>query len=186
MNIDKTLRADTHAQAIQAIGLLSALAPDVQLNPDDLVGTAQAIVAHVKAQGLPVEPRLKPLADNAELLDRLRERTESHLAASARDVATIQKLTVELASADREIERLKLMCQMLDESSELDAKTAELFALRNTLVASEAYQAGLAADVEAMRVAITEAIPLLECLRGGHRHERVEAALAKLQPFIKP
>jgi chromatin segregation and condensation protein Rec8/ScpA/Scc1 (kleisin family) len=32
--------------------------------------------------------------DNAELLERLRERTESHLAASARDVQTIQQQAV--------------------------------------------------------------------------------------------
>ena len=36
------------------------------------------------------------LADNAELLERLRERTESHLAASARDVQTIQQQAVML------------------------------------------------------------------------------------------
>ena len=42
------------------------------------------------------------LAANAELLERLRERTESHLAASARDVQTIQQQAVE-------IDRLKAM-----------------------------------------------------------------------------
>jgi|688.fasta_scaffold126817_1 hypothetical protein len=36
------------------------------------------------------------LAANAELLERLRERTESHLAASARDVQTIQRQAVEI------------------------------------------------------------------------------------------
>jgi len=36
------------------------------------------------------------LAANAELLERLRERTESHLAASARDVQTIQQQAVML------------------------------------------------------------------------------------------
>ena len=36
------------------------------------------------------------LAANAELLERLRERTESHLAASARDVQTIQQQAVEI------------------------------------------------------------------------------------------
>jgi len=36
------------------------------------------------------------LAANAELLERLRERTESHLAASARDVQTIQQQSVML------------------------------------------------------------------------------------------
>jgi len=38
----------------------------------------------------------KMRADNAELLERLRERTESHLAASARDVQTIQQQAVEI------------------------------------------------------------------------------------------
>ena len=38
----------------------------------------------------------KMRADNAELLERLRERTESHLAASARDVQTIQRQAVML------------------------------------------------------------------------------------------
>jgi hypothetical protein len=36
------------------------------------------------------------LTANAELLERLRERTESHLAASARDVQTIQQQAVEI------------------------------------------------------------------------------------------
>ena len=36
------------------------------------------------------------LAANAELLERLRERTESHLAASARDVQTIQSKAIML------------------------------------------------------------------------------------------
>jgi hypothetical protein len=36
------------------------------------------------------------LAANAELLERLRERTESHLAASARDVQTIQRQAIML------------------------------------------------------------------------------------------
>jgi len=36
------------------------------------------------------------LAANAELLERLRERTESHLAASARDVQTIQRQAVKI------------------------------------------------------------------------------------------
>jgi hypothetical protein len=36
------------------------------------------------------------LAANAELLERLRERIESHLAASARDVQTIQQQAVEI------------------------------------------------------------------------------------------
>jgi hypothetical protein len=46
------------------------------------------------------------LAANAELLERLRERTESHLAASARDVQTIQQQAVmleRLAAALRSI-----------------------------------------------------------------------------------
>lgn len=58
-------------------------------------------------------------AANAELIERLRERTESHIAASARDVQTIQRQSVELASADREIERLNLMVEMMDKSSNL-------------------------------------------------------------------
>jgi hypothetical protein len=36
------------------------------------------------------------LTANAELLERLRERTEAHLAASARDVQTIQQQAVEI------------------------------------------------------------------------------------------
>ena len=36
------------------------------------------------------------LAANVEILERLRERTESHLAASARDVQTIQQQAVEI------------------------------------------------------------------------------------------
>jgi len=41
----------------------------------------------------------KTLADNAELLERLEERTQSHLRASARDVQTIQQQAVELSAA---------------------------------------------------------------------------------------
>lgn len=46
-------------------------------------------------------------ADNAELLERLRERTESHLAASARDVATIQRQAVELGKQQDDIFNLR-------------------------------------------------------------------------------
>ena len=45
-------------------------------------------------------------AGQAELLARLQERTESHLSASARDVQTIQRQTVELAKIKREREEL--------------------------------------------------------------------------------
>lgn len=41
-------------------------------------------------------------------------------------------------------------------------------------------------QLEAMREAIKEAAPLVECLRGGHRHPQAEAALAKLQPHLYP
>lgn len=42
-------------------------------------------------------------ADNAELIDRLREARESHLHASARDVHTIQQQAVELSKLEAEI-----------------------------------------------------------------------------------
>ena len=44
-----------------------------------------------------VAQRDKLRADNAELLERLEERTQSHIHASARDVQTIQRQAVELA-----------------------------------------------------------------------------------------
>lgn len=44
-----------------------------------------------------IDARNKLRADNAELIDRLREARESHLHASARDVQTIQQQAVELA-----------------------------------------------------------------------------------------
>ena len=45
-------------------------------------------------------------ADNAELLARLQDRTQSHLVASARDVQTIQQQAVELAKWQAEAARL--------------------------------------------------------------------------------
>ena len=51
----------------------------------------------------------KMRADNAELLERLRERTESHLAASARDVQTIQRQSVLLERLANELHGLANM-----------------------------------------------------------------------------
>jgi len=48
--------------------------------------------------------------------------------------------------------------------------------------------AGMAApakELQAMREAIGKAAPLVQYLRGGHRHTQAESALAKLQPFLK-
>ena len=45
-------------------------------------------------------------ADNAELLERLQDRTQSHLHASARDVQTIQQQAVELGKWQAEAARL--------------------------------------------------------------------------------
>jgi hypothetical protein len=47
------------------------------------------------------------LAANAELLERLRERTDSHLAASARDVQTIQQQAVMMERLAKLLSRLK-------------------------------------------------------------------------------
>lgn len=51
--------------------------------------------------------RDEALAANAELLERLRERTESHLAASARDVQTIQRQAVMMERLAKLLSRLK-------------------------------------------------------------------------------
>lgn len=53
-------------------------------------------VVHVNFARQLERERDAALAANAELLERLRERTESHLAASARDVQTIQQQAVEI------------------------------------------------------------------------------------------
>jgi len=62
----------------------------------------------------------KALADNAELLERLEERTQSHLHASARDVQTIQQQAVELAKWQAE-------ASLLSAEREHNANMADLW-----------------------------------------------------------
>lgn len=50
-----------------------------------------------------IDARNKLRADNAELIDRLREARESHLHTAARDVQTIQRQSVELSKLEAEI-----------------------------------------------------------------------------------
>jgi hypothetical protein len=80
--------------------------------PEEISNAAQTLHVYFETQGLQewefsyvADRRLviklererdAALAANAELLERLRERTESHLAASARDVQTIQQQAVEI------------------------------------------------------------------------------------------
>jgi hypothetical protein len=59
----------------------------------------------------------KALADNAELLERLEERTQSHIHASARDVQTIQRQAVELAKWQALAEGLATVLDDADGSS---------------------------------------------------------------------
>lgn len=86
---------------------------------------------------------------------------------------------------------------------ELVEKDKQIEAMRKTLIESEAYQAGLVADIEDMRVAIKEAHAVLEdwqlfwkenaghsshmTWRDGRALEQpTSTALAKLQPLIQP
>jgi hypothetical protein len=71
----------------------------------DLVPLAELEKAKLAAIGLEAE-NAGLRADNAELLERLEERTQSHLHASARDVQTIQQQAVELAKWQAEASRL--------------------------------------------------------------------------------
>lgn len=67
----------------------------------------------------------------------------------------------------------------------------QIEALRKTLIESEAYQAGLVADLEAMREAIKEAATTLESFLTLFSWPELDApgikeTVAKLKPFIKP
>ena len=59
----------------------------------------------------------KALADNAELLERLEERTRSHLHASARDVQTIQQQAVELSAVKAALSGRTVSCSQCNESA---------------------------------------------------------------------
>lgn len=67
-------------------------------------------VVHVNFARKLERERDAALAANAELLERLRERTESHLAASARDVQTIQRQAILL---DRLADALEKMLYII-------------------------------------------------------------------------
>jgi hypothetical protein len=59
----------------------------------------------------------KALADNAELLERLEERTRSHIHASARDVQTIQQQAVELSAVKAALSGRTVSCSNCNESA---------------------------------------------------------------------
>lgn len=114
----------------------------------------------------------KALADNAELLERLEERTQSHIHASARDVQTIQQQAVELSAVKAALSGRTVSCSNCNES---------------------------ARTIDAMREAIKEAHDALSELasvgreyydmdmgpNGAESLAQADAALAKIQPFLK-
>jgi len=57
-------------------------------------------------------------SDNAELLERLEDRVQSHLDASARDVQTIQQQTVAIAQLERENAEMKVTLHLVYESQQ--------------------------------------------------------------------
>jgi hypothetical protein len=59
----------------------------------------------------------KALADNAELLERLEERTQSHLLASARNVQTIQQQAIELSAVKAALSGRTVSCSQCNESA---------------------------------------------------------------------
>lgn len=80
-----------------------------------------------------------------------------------------------LESKDRISKRAEaIRCELVEKDKQLES-------LRKKLIESEVYQAGLVADIEAMREAIKEAYEAL--MLAPYRDQE---ALAKLQPFLKP
>lgn len=123
-------------------------------------------------------------AGQAELLARLEERTESHLAASARDVQTIQRQAVEiskwqsLAEMLAQLVRSALRCQS-DKWNDISATT--LAAYESAKVGLAAFEpAGLAVDSVALARALLETRDIQVYGDGCSTQERDTWILAKM------
>ena len=64
----------------------------------------------------------KALADNTELLERLEERTQSHIHASARDVQTIQQQAIELSAVKAALSGRTVSCSNCNELARENAE----------------------------------------------------------------
>ena len=80
------------------------------------------------------DERNKLRADNAELLERLEERTQSHLHASARDVQTIRQQAVELRAVKAALSGRTVSCS---QCNELARENAELKATLHLICESQ-------------------------------------------------
>lgn len=103
---------------------------------------------------------------------------------------TIQAREAELVLSKERISKRAeaIRCELVEKEKQLEA-------MRAKMIATEAYQAGLAADNEAMREAIGVVGADLESMAtmpeydqdDAHRlRHQAQTALTKLQPFIKP
>lgn len=128
----------------------------IELVRKDELERAQAEAANWRtATEAHLRDKDKLRADIAELIERLRERTESHLAASARDVQTIQQQSIELT-------RWQVLAGQLAEALILfqePGASIKLGVLRQALAAYESAKSGSLPDPLAEAVKRMEAVP---------------------------
>jgi formylmethanofuran dehydrogenase subunit E len=113
----------------------------------------------------------KALADNAELLERLEERTQSHLLASARDVQTIQQQAIELSAVKAALSGRTVSCSQCNES----ARTIE--AMREAIKDAHAAIGGCLKYILRLPLSGSDA----ECETADDAHH----AMRRLKPFLK-
>lgn len=118
-------------------------------------------------------------ADNVELLERLRERTESHLAASARDVQTIQQKSVLLDRLATEIDSITHVIGLTPLAGNREAMQEAFDSARQALAAYESAKSGNLPDPLAEAVKRMERVPIHK-LRAAYNERAMVTDVALL------